>query len=118
MITPILVDLALNVIAFLFGLYVLSCKMGAFNRAIYTPRAETLTIAAFMLAWSIFGFKAFAVISRYPPWLSDNNGWQGAWSYTLGRAVLVVAFVVVTCIFSKRAAAQRRERNQNKQHAP
>ena len=85
--------------------------MGAFNRHVYTPKAETLTITAFMLAWSIFGFKAFAVISRYPPWLSGDGGWQGAWSYTLGRAVLVVAFVVVTCIFSKRAAAQRRIRN-------
>lgn len=118
MITPILVDLVLNIGAFFFGLYILAYKMHAFSKSIYTPKAETLTIAAFMLGWSIFGFKAFAVISRYPPWLSDNTGWQGAWSYTLGRAVFVAAFVVVTCIFSKRAAAQRRMRNQNKQHAP
>ena len=112
MITPILIDLALNVIAFCFGLYVLICKMGALNRHVYTPRAETLTIYAFMLAWSIFGFKAFAIISRYPPWLSDGDStWQGAWSYTLGRAVIVTAFIVVSCIFSKRAAAYRLERN-------
>lgn len=118
MITPILVDLTLNVMAFIFGLYILTCKMGAFNRHVYTPKAETLTIAAFMLAWSVFGFKAFAVISRYPPWLSGDGAWQGAWSYALGRAAVIAGFVGMSYIFSRAAEKERLEQNLNKQHAP
>ena len=42
MITPILVDLALNVTAFLFGLYIVICKMGAFNRAILHTKSRNI----------------------------------------------------------------------------
>lgn len=119
MITPIFADLTINTFAFGVGLYCLIFKMGAFTSKVYTPQFETLTIAAFMLAFSIFGLKAFAIISRMPIWFADQQ-WQGAWSYTLGRSILVIAFIVTTCIFSERATYKRikRHRKQNKQTAP
>lgn len=119
MITPIAVDLVLNIIAFSFGLYTLFFKMCAFKRCIYTPKMETLTIFAFMLGWSVFGFKAFVTVFPYSFWLSENS-WQGAWSYTLARALFLVGFVIAAYIFGKRAETERCERNcrKLKQHAP
>ena len=79
---PIYVDFIVSFAATVTGFMVLVSKMDVFNRKAYTPILESMIIFIGSLGWSVFALLSFAAVTRYPPWLADDDVWTGSWGYT------------------------------------
>ena len=111
---PIYVDFIVSFAATAAGFMVLASKMGVLDRKAYTPMLESMIILIGSLGWSVFALLSFAVVTRYPPWLTDDNVWTGSWGYTIARVLWSVAWVLLLLLMTRYTAyMQHRKQYKN-----
>lgn len=101
---PIYVDFIVSFAATVAGFVVLVSKMDVFDRRAYTPILESMIIFIGSLGWSVFALLSFAAVTRYPPWLTDDNVWTGSWGYTTARVLWSVAWVLLLLLMTRYTA--------------